>query len=235
MNGHLVEMFRSWQGEGPYAGARQIFVRLGGCHMRCVYCDTPESWSRSKTWRLEEDVRSNPTSAQEVLAAIDAWRAGEGFHSVAFTGGEPLLQPEFLRAVMTGVRGRGLPVYLETSGTLADRLARVADLVDTFAFDVKLPSCSGVRMDWDDAQACLESARGKDAFVKIVLMQDSRDEDVVRAAGIIPPGMPVVLQPVTPVNERTARPTGERLARFRAALGREAVMAPQLHPVMGWR
>ena len=48
--GHLLEVFSSYQGEGPYAGVRQVFVRLSGCHLRCVYCDTPESWDRAKSW-----------------------------------------------------------------------------------------------------------------------------------------------------------------------------------------
>lgn len=233
--GHLLELFRSWQGEGPYAGARQVFVRLGGCHLRCVYCDTPASWTRTATWRHEDAERPNPVAAREVLAAIDAWRSRERFHSVSFTGGEPLLQPEFLRAMMAGVRDRGLPVYLDTSGTLADRLAQVADLVDIFAFDVKLPSCEGVKMDWEDTRACLELARGRDAFVKIVLMADSREDEVARAVSIVPREMPVVLQPATPVNEKTSAPDGATLARLRRAAGRDVMVMPQLHVIAGWR
>jgi len=232
-NGWLVELFRSWQGEGPYAGARQVFVRLGGCHMRCSYCDTPESWTRAAAWRLEDEERPNPVGADDVLAHIDRWR--EPFHSVSFTGGEPLLQPEFLRAMMEGVRARGMRVYLDTSGTLADRLAGVADLVDIFAFDVKLPSCEGVRADWDDVRACLDLAAGREAFVKVVVMQDSREDEVARAVSIVPAGMPVILQPATPVNERTLAPDGAALARLRRAAARDVTVMPQIHPILGWR
>ncbi len=235
MNGHLVEMFRSFQGEGPYAGVRQIFVRLGGCHMRCVYCDTPESWTRLPQWKLECELRPNPVDADAVLATIDEWCALERFHSVSFTGGEPLLQPEFLREMMSGVRTRGLPVYLDTSGTLSDKLAQVMDLVDIFAFDIKLPSCEGVRMDWDDVSRCLQLAAGREAFVKIVVVQDSAPEELARACALVPPSMAVILQPATPVNERTIAPSGVTLARLRAAAARDVLVLPQLHPLAGWR
>jgi organic radical activating enzyme len=235
MNGYLVEVFSSFQGEGPYVGARQIFIRLGGCQLRCVYCDTPESWTRAGAWRLEAEPRSNPVEADEVVAIVDSYRARARHHSVTFTGGEPLLQPDFLRAMMAGVRRLGLKVYLDTSGTLADRLARVADLIDIFAFDVKLPSCEGVRLDWDDARACLELARGRDAFVKIVVMRDSREDEIARAVSIVPPDMPIFLQPATPVNDRTVVPDDATLARFRRAAGREVRVAPQVHPILGWK
>lgn len=241
MKGHLLEVYSSHQGEGPFAGVRQVFVRLGGCHLRCRYCDTPESWERAPTWKAEVEPESgrfesrpNPADAAEVLALIDRYRARFRYHSVTFTGGEPVLQPGFLRALMLGVRERGLPVYLDTSGTLADRLARVADLVDIFAFDIKLPSCPGVRMDWEDARACLELGRGRAAFAKIVVLQDSREDEVARAASIVPPGMEIVLQPATPFNGALP-PDGDALKRLRLACGRDVAVLPQLHPLAGWR
>ena len=41
--GNVSELFVSFQGEGAHAGRRQLFVRLGGCPLRCRYCDEPES------------------------------------------------------------------------------------------------------------------------------------------------------------------------------------------------
>src|SRR5437660_1181576 len=184
--GHLLEIFSSFQGEGPYAGLKQVFVRLSGCHLRCAYCDTPGSWERSATWTLNGETRRNPVSVEETLAAIRSL----GPHPwVSFTGGEPVLQAEFVREVALGARALGMKTYLDTSGTLADRLARCADAIDLFAFDVKLPSCPGVKMDWDDARRCLELARGREAFVKIVVMQDTREDEVAQAARIVPPEM----------------------------------------------
>ena len=225
-------MFSSWQGEGPYAGLKQIFVRLSGCHLRCVYCDTPESWERSGTWTIAGATRKNPVSVAETLEAIRSF----GPHpSVSFTGGEPVLQPEFLRDVALGVRAMGMRTYLDTSGTLADRLARCADAIDVFAFDLKLPSCPGVKADPEDLRRCLELARGRDAFVKIVVMQDSREDEVAAAARLVPSEMPLILQIATPVNPATLPPDGATIARLRRACGRDVSVMPQLHVLAGWK
>ncbi len=222
-DGRLVEVFPSYQGEGPYAGARQVFVRLAGCHLRCAYCDTPQAW---------EQTQAKVVTPGEV---VDLVRSHGPHHSTSFTGGEPVLQAEFVRETALGVRALGMKTYLETSGTLADRLAVCAGAFDIFAFDVKLPSCPGVRMDWEDTRRCLELARGREAFVKIVVMQDSREDEAARAARMVPPEMALVLQPATPARPGVVPPDGEKLHRLREACGRPVWVLPQLHVPAGWK
>ncbi|MBI2900020.1 MAG: 7-carboxy-7-deazaguanine synthase QueE [Planctomycetes bacterium] len=240
VNGHLLEVFRSWQGEGPYAGVRQIFVRLAGCHLRCHYCDTPESWERAKTWSLEGETRANPASVEEVAGILRDWSARERFHSVSFTGGEPVLQPDFLRALAIEARAAGLPVYLDTSGTLAERLAKVADAIDIFALDYKLPSTPGVRFDEEDVRRCLAIARGR-GFVKIVTTAGAKIEEIDRAAEMVADtdlAMPVVIQVATAANASVTPPDGSLLARARAALERHGLpvyVLPQIHALAGWK
>ena len=246
-SGHLLEMFSSFQGEGPLAGIRQIFVRLSGCHLRCVYCDTPDSWERSAAWRLEVapgvrafEERSNPVASDDVLRIVREWNAKVPHHSVAFTGGEPLLQPDFVRTLAEGARSMGLRTYLDTSGTLAPNLKSVADAIDIFALDLKLPSCPGVRLDWDDARACLEAVRGREAFVKVVIMEDSDPGEVAQAAKLVretDPAIRLVLQPVTPISAATVEPSGRTLAAMRERCreeGIEPLVIPQLHKLAGW-
>jgi 7-carboxy-7-deazaguanine synthase len=230
--GHLLEIFSSWQGEGPYAGLKQVFVRLSGCHLRCVYCDTPESWERAGAWTMGGRTRQNPVTVEETLEAV---RSLGSHPSVSLTGGEPVIQAEFVREVALGVRAMGMKSYLDTSGTLSDRLAVCADAIDIFAFDIKLPSCPGVRSDWDDVARCLALARGRDAFVKIVVLQDTREDELARAASLVPSEMPLILQLATPVNPSTVSPDGAAIARLRRACGREVSVMPQLHVIAGWK
>ena len=49
----ISEMFSGIQGEGPYVGVRQVFVRLAGCDLRCHWCDTPASLVRRGAGRYE--------------------------------------------------------------------------------------------------------------------------------------------------------------------------------------
>lgn len=245
--GHLLELFSSFQGEGPLAGIRQIFVRLSGCHLRCVYCDTPESWERSAAWKLEVapgarafEERANPVDSADVLRIVREWNAKIPHHSVAFTGGEPLLQPDFVRSLAEGARSMGLQTYLDTSGTLAPNLKSVADAIDIFALDLKLPSCPGVKLDWKDARACLEAVRGREAFVKVVIMEDSDPGEVAQAAKLVretDPAIRLVLQPVTPVSVATVEPSGRTLSTMREKCreeGVEPLVIPQLHKLAGW-
>nr|MBC8327263.1 7-carboxy-7-deazaguanine synthase QueE [Planctomycetota bacterium] len=48
----LEELFLSLQGEGAEVGRPQFFLRLGGCPLRCRYCDTPESWTTRARFRV---------------------------------------------------------------------------------------------------------------------------------------------------------------------------------------
>jgi len=98
----VMEQFLSIQGEGAHQGRAAWFIRLGGCDVGCVWCDVKESW----------DVTAHPVvSVTEILAGIP-----ENFGGiVVITGGEPLLYD--LTELTRGIREKGLPVHLETSGT----------------------------------------------------------------------------------------------------------------------
>jgi 7-carboxy-7-deazaguanine synthase len=239
--GNLLEIFSSYQGEGVQVGVRQVFVRLSICHLRCAYCDTPQSWTEAAAWREEIEplsrrfeTRPNPASVEQVARAVE--RHASGAQSVSVTGGEPLVQVKFLEALLPRLP---LPVYLETSGTMGDRLARIAGRVDFFSLDFKPPSTPGVRLDWDDFEACVRIAAGRPAQVKVVVMADSPlPEEVERAASImrrLDPSMPLVFTPVTEVNEASRAASAERMAELHArAAGLDVHVIPQLHPLVGW-
>jgi organic radical activating enzyme len=241
LRGYLSEIFVSFQGEGLYAGRRHLFLRFAGCHLRCRYCDTPGSLERTPSLRVYPDGQPvlegrNPLTCDEVLAhGMAVLDAAGGADGLAITGGEPLLQADFLSELLADARWPR-PRILETSGTQPDKLLHVLPVVDAVSMDIKLPSNSGEPAFWDAHARFLVAARGK-AYVKILVDEKTTLEDVERAAALVgseSPTSPVFLQPITsPAGDIDLRaPT---LARFFHAIRRYAVdvrVLPQTHKML---
>ena len=103
----VTEIFRSIQGESTYAGLPCIFVRLTGCNLRCVWCDTAYAFYGGQT-----------KSVEEVLAAVKALSQCDGrrlVNLVELTGGEPLLQQDIYPLIDRLLEDR-YRVLIETSG-----------------------------------------------------------------------------------------------------------------------
>ena len=178
----IAEIFESIQGEGVYTGVRQVFVRFFGCNLSCSYCDT-----RLTTFR-----------EYSVVGLMGALAAFRDYHSLSLTGGEPLCQASFLQVFLGRFKRVDNLVYLETNGTLVHELAKVLDLVDIVAMDMKLPSSGGGAPRWKEHEAFLRCAQDKDVFVKMVVGEETSQEDVRAARDVIrrvKPDVPVVLQP----------------------------------------
>ena len=118
---------------------------------------------------------------------------------LSLTGGEPLLRQDFLSAWLPRMRP-AFRIYLETNGILVEALQQVIDLIDVVSMDIKLPSATGLRPFWDEHRKFLAASRGKECFVKAVMTNDTVEDDIVTAAGIIinvDPAIPFILQPAT--------------------------------------
>ncbi len=244
---HIVEVFSSFQGEGPRVGERHIFVRFFACNLRCLYCDTPESLSGRPPARLETSPGSfekveNPLRLSQVEAAI-ARLAEQPHDAISLTGGEPLLQCEFLRELLGRLGRSGLRAYLETNGTLPDHLARVIDQIDTVAMDIKLPETLADERDWfGEHREFLRVALQKEVFAKLVLPGAPDLSQVERAARMVADvardRVALILQPVTPFGQITAAPTASDISRaYEVArrLLREVRVIPQTHKMIGLR
>src|SRR3954467_14506864 len=100
----LSELFFSIQGEGKLTGVPSVFVRVSGCNLRCVWCDTPyASW--------------NPEGAEMSPEQIVAEVAGFGAWHVVLTGGEPMMFKEVV-PLIGALKSRRMHITVETAGTL---------------------------------------------------------------------------------------------------------------------
>ena len=189
MNAKILEIFRSIQGEGKYVGLPQVFVRFFECNMHCVWCDTPAS--------IGDGKRDHKTIAKEdLLSQVNDLY--EGCHSVSVTGGEPLLQAEFLKGFCHALKASGKKTYLDTNGTLPEALAHIIKDIDIIAMDLKLPSSTKQKGFWSEHKKFLEIASHKDVFIKIVVTLDTDRQELVKAAKLIAqinPAITLFLQP----------------------------------------
>jgi 7-carboxy-7-deazaguanine synthase len=99
---HLIELYKSVQGESSFTGVPCIFVRLAGCNLRCAWCDSEYTFTGGK-----------PFTQPEILAQIEALAPCK---LVEFTGGEPMLQARELLPLMDSLLAKGYTLMIETSG-----------------------------------------------------------------------------------------------------------------------
>jgi pyruvate formate lyase activating enzyme len=114
--------------DGP--GTRFV-VFTAGCPLRCVYCHNPDTWYGRNGQRM---------SATDLLALAARYRRfiGAAGGGLTVSGGEPLLQPAFTRALLTGAKELGLHTALDTSGYLGSRADNaLLDATDLVLLDIK--------------------------------------------------------------------------------------------------
>jgi 7-carboxy-7-deazaguanine synthase len=116
----INEIFHSLQGESSTVGLPTSFVRLTGCPLRCVYCDTEYAFHQGQQMAISD-----------ILAELKSVRAKR----VCVTGGEPLAQPACL-ILLSALCDAGMKVSLETSGAID---IRAVDERVKIVMDLKTP------------------------------------------------------------------------------------------------
>ncbi len=115
---HLIELYKSVQGESSFTGMPCVFVRLAGCNLRCAWCDSTYTFTGGK-----------PFTDDEIVAEIEALAP---CRLIEFTGGEPMLQARDLLPLMERLLAQGYTLMMETSGErpLGDVPKAVHKIVD---------------------------------------------------------------------------------------------------------
>jgi 7-carboxy-7-deazaguanine synthase len=156
----ISEVFASIQGEGPSAGTPSVFVRLQGCAVGCVWCDTKYTW---------DPTRGEETSLRAVLTAVTS----HGIRNVVVTGGEPLENPAFV-SLVSGLKRRGKRVEVETAGTEIPPQAPV----DQWNVSLKLAH-SGVPARRRLRRAAITAFRDRGAWFKFVVAEERDVNEVL--------------------------------------------------------
>jgi len=153
----VTEIFRSIQGESTHAGRPCTFVRLTGCPMRCVWCDSEYTFTGGEH-----------ISIDDVMARVRDF----GCRLVEVTGGEPLAQREAF-TLITRLCDEGYEVLLETGGYVS---TESVDARACLILDIKCPaSGEAERNHWPN----LERLRADMDEVKFVIA-DRGDWDFAR-------------------------------------------------------
>ncbi len=105
----IAEVFTSIQGEGLWQGVPSVFIRISGCNLRCVWCDTPyASW--------------NPEGEFQDVGALLETIVKTSVQHVVLTGGEPMLFPPIV-ALSQELAAHGKIITIETAGTVFQDVA----------------------------------------------------------------------------------------------------------------
>lgn len=180
----IKEIFESIQGEGPFVGVEQLFIRFCGCNLNCAYCDTDFGANDAKSYTAE-------SLAKKIRNEYDLNK----IHSVSLTGGEPLLHADFINEFTEKLNNKPHPLpslqwgegkirfYLETNATLSEELLKVKDKIDIISADIKLPSSTG-KNTFALHNEFLSNCDGIFTFAKIVFDQNITNDEIKTCANI---------------------------------------------------
>jgi organic radical activating enzyme len=258
-SGYITELFSSFQGEGPYVGRRQIFIRFAGCPYSCFYCDTKSAKepkpslctvfgnakknniSFGKAFLSKKRFIENPMSSHLVLELLTELRTPD-LHSISYTGGEPLFSAAFVKEIAKRARDLHLKNYMETNGYSARAFASIVDHFDFASIDIKL-RCHQASTDYDkqykNELECIRisAERGLETIVKVVVLKDTAIEEIKHICRDIADfNIKFVLQPVTGdrAQEDIAPGINELFAisEIAGAFLPDVMVIPQVHKIL---
>jgi pyruvate formate lyase activating enzyme len=125
MKGRISDIETMGLVDGP--GMRLVLF-MSGCRLRCLYCHNPETWTAENSQEI---------SPEEVLKKYQKYSNYYGDNGgVTFSGGEPLLQSEFVLETIKLLKEHGIHTAIDTAG-VAENYDEVLKLVDLVILDIK--------------------------------------------------------------------------------------------------
>jgi 7-carboxy-7-deazaguanine synthase len=212
----VTEIFRSVQGESTHAGRPCAFVRLTGCPMRCVWCDSEYTFTGGEH-----------VSVEDVMQQVRAY----GCQLVEVTGGEPLAQKE-AQTLIRQLCDEGFEVLIETGGFVS---TETVDGRAKIILDVKCPaSGEAERNHWPNL-ARLRADRDEVKFV----VKDRADWEFARRTveeyGLERRALAILVSPVwgeTDLKELADLVSGSGLTNVRMQLQlHKYIWGPEVHGV----
>jgi len=182
MKGYVHSLQSLGTVDGP--GVRSV-VFLSGCPLRCIYCHNPDTW---------ECQESQLTEADELAARLLRFYSFIKNGGVTVSGGEPLLQAEFVTEVTELLHKGGLHVAIDTCGApVTPATERLIELADLFLLDIKMTTEEDYKRYTGGSLAAtmafldrLEEME-KDVWIRHVVVPGINDtkEDILRLAELI--------------------------------------------------
>ncbi|RJP24938.1 MAG: 7-carboxy-7-deazaguanine synthase QueE [Candidatus Omnitrophota bacterium] len=238
-NANIAEIFSSIQGEGPEVGIPYNFIRFTGCNLKCRYCDTDwanEPLESARVLKCSTDIAEhhfNPISLEDCLAIMSGFK----HRNWCFTGGEPMLQSQFIEALFPGLKGKRL--MMETNGTLRDNITpALVDRIDVWSVDIKLPSVSGESVMEDNRFFLQRLDNAKQVVIKTVFSDETPESELKAALAMadefkkLNPRMSFVFQPVTHDEKVVTGDNLEVICKIIDKFDFEIRVLPQVHKIL---
>jgi organic radical activating enzyme len=241
--GNISEIFASIQGEGLHIGTMQLFIRLSGCSLKCRRCELTEFQQVQERFSIRPwpGLRNlklmNPITPENLIKQVRNHYQLEKFFCISILGGEPLEQSDFLLELLKLFEEKGLNVFVETSGLLADEFIKLNEHASYWCVDLKISKTWGFGGKLKPTHKKIISAANPQKTYFRMLLDSNDDPDAIirQLEGLALKDFDLVLQPFahapSHVNDWDTSTILEWINLFRPFF-RQVRWIPQVHKLL---